>query len=372
MTATSEYKNKDKASILIVGSDIGLQENGEFYFKRALEAFGHRIEEFDYKKSTFLNERIFSGVKRLIRSAAIAIREDFPVLSRIDRGRSNKVLLNFVLKKNVDLVIVFKGELISADTLFQIKKRKKNVLLVNWLTDFPLTILSEDVYPVYDCIFLPFPNYVEALYKKGARRVEHLPYGCDPQIHLKQELSEQDKVKYGRDICFVGSWYPNREELFEEIADFDLGIWGNFWDKVKLGSKLRSHIEGRWLGAGEWTKVYSGSKICLNLHREDFRMGGGTIMRTFEALSCGIFLLTEETDDIRNLFRPGEDLVCFKTKEELRQLIKYYLVNEEDRKKIALHGQKTVREKHTYIHRMKKLLSVVEELKKGLRDGNYS
>lgn len=355
-------------NILIVGSDIGLQDNFEMYSKRALEALGHKVFYFDYVKSTFFKAKKYEYVKSKLRKIGQSLRNIFPLLIKIDIKRMNEELVSQALDFNIELVIVFKGETISPEALIKIKKFKNNILLTNWLVDPFLEILSESVYPQYDCIFTPFPNYIETHYRKGARRVEFLPFGCDPQLHVRQVLSEEDRAKFSRDICFVGTWYSNREEFFEELVDldFDFGIWGNFWDRLKSNSKLRGHVENKWLNVQEWTKVYSASKICLNSNLPVFMLGGGISMRIFEALSCGIFVLTEQSGDSFNMFKPGEDLVCFKTKEELKELVKYYLKNDGERNRIALHGQKTVHEKHTYIYRMKKIITVAQELKKGI------
>lgn len=352
-------------NILIVGNDIGLVDNLELYSKRALELLGNKVFEFDCLRSTFLKAKKLESFKLILRKVKKILGAITTPIIKIDQQRMSKQLLDTVSDSNIDLVIVFKGQSLKADTLIKIKEMKKDIVLTNWLTDFPLTALSEEIYPLYDCIFLPFPRYVDALYNKKAKCVKHLAYACDPQMHIKKELSGEDFIKYSRDICFVGSWYPEREELFEQLADFNFGIWGKGWDRIKKDSKLKNHVKDCVLKAEEWTKVYSGSKICLNLHRIDFKTGGGTIMRTFESLSCGILLLTEETEDVRNLFSPGEDLVCFNTAEELKQLVKYYLSHDEERKSIALRGQKTVQAKHTYVHRMKQLLSIAEEIKKG-------
>ena len=47
-------------------------------------------------------------------------------------------------------------------------------------------------------------------------------------------------------------------------------------------------------------------------------------------------------------FKNGEDLVWFEDEADLIKKVRYYLTHEDERKRIALNGQKKVRELHGY------------------------
>ena len=62
---------------------------------------------------------------------------------------------------------------------------------------------------------------------------------------------------------------------------------------------------------------------------------------------------------LSELFEPGKELVCFETREDLREKIRYYLSHPDERMRIALNGQKRAREDHTYQKRMSQALEWV-------------
>ena len=75
------------------------------------------------------------------------------------------------------------------------------------------------------------------------------------------------------------------------------------------------------------------------------------------------FVLVDRQRDVFSLFQDGKDLVGFDNPKELKEKIEYYLVHSLERKKIAAQGYKEVIAKHTYVHRIAQLLSVIAEKK---------
>ena len=52
--------------------------------------------------------------------------------------------------------------------------------------------------------------------------------------------------------------------------------------------------------------------------------------------------------------------MCFKTKEDLKKLVKYYLANKDERVAIAKNGQKRVYKDHTYARRIEEMGSFLK------------
>jgi len=63
--------------------------------------------------------------------------------------------------------------------------------------------------------------------------------------------------------------------------------------------------------------------------------------------------------DVKSLFEDGKHLTIFKDIKDLREKIKYYLIHPEERERIAQEGYREVIQKHTYLHRIKKMLTVI-------------
>ena len=78
-----------------------------------------------------------------------------------------------------------------------------------------------------------------------------------------------------------------------------------------------------------------------------------------EAMACGAFVISDRQKDVCELFESGKHLVCVENPEELRDVVQYYLRHPVEREKIAAAGRSEVLQKHTYCHRIEKLLSTV-------------
>lgn len=62
-------------------------------------------------------------------------------------------------------------------------------------------------------------------------------------------------------------------------------------------------------------------------------------MRLFEATGCGVFLLAEHHDNLRDYFEPGVEIETFRDERELIEKVRYYLAHPEEREAIARRGQ---------------------------------
>jgi len=152
--------------------------------------------------------------------------------------------------------------------------------------------------------------------------------------------------------------YPYRLKFVEELMDFRPAIWGPGWKKTG-NADIRALSRGRGVWGIDKTKVICASDISLNPHHplNDIK---GTPSRTFDIAACGGFQLAEHKEDIESLFKTGEEIICYKTMDELRKLIKYYLLHPDERKEIGLAGQKRVLKEHSYEHRARQILNTIK------------
>ncbi|MBA7710655.1 hypothetical protein ES703_119600 [subsurface metagenome] len=168
------------------------------------------------------------------------------------------------------------------------------------------------------------------------KNVFWLPFACDPEVHRCNK--NIDKIY---DIGFVGGVKgEKRGKILEDLSKH-----------FKLNDFKRFHKPS------EMSLVYSQSKIVFNMGRK-----GELNMRLFEALSSGSLLLTEKTKNgLDELFQDGKHLVTYGLKDNLKEIIGYYLSHEEEREKIAEAGYKLVCEKHTYWHRAQTILEIIKK-----------
>lgn len=110
---------------------------------------------------------------------------------------------------------------------------------------------------------------------------------------------------------------------------------------------------------GEMPKVFYASKINLNFTIPNIK--SGIPLRIWDVLGSGGFLMTNYQAEIPMYFEEGKDLVCFDGIEDLCEKAVYYLKHEDERKQIAEHGYRKVKENHSYMHRLQQMLRIVEE-----------
>lgn len=106
-------------------------------------------------------------------------------------------------------------------------------------------------------------------------------------------------------------------------------------------------------------KVFRASKINLNMTIPNIK--SGIPLRVWDILGSGGFLLTNYQAEIPYYFEEGKDLVCFDGIEDMRDKVRYYLSHEEERAKIARSGYEKVKEHHTYVDRLSRILKIVKE-----------
>ncbi len=314
------------------------------YTERSIMRLGHELIPFD--------DRAFIFPGRL--------RKSVPFLRDIDLNRLNRRLISLAISTNPDLCLVAGGNRILPETVQKIKS--KGIKTVLWTIDVPRNFQPIlNAAPDYDFIFCGGTEAQELLARARIKKTYWLPFACEPDIHKPADVHREEKKKWESDVSFIGSYYPNRAQALEKLIDFDLKVWGPGWNKLAKDSPLKKRAEDTQLKPEEWVKVFSSSPINIVIHFQD----GETLCyqaapRVYEALACRSFLLVDNQKDVRSLFQDGKHLVIFKDTEDLRKKITYYLKQPEERKKIVSQGYEETVNKHTYLHRLKEMFSVIE------------
>jgi spore maturation protein CgeB len=85
-------------------------------------------------------------------------------------------------------------------------------------------------------------------------------------------------------------------------------------------------------------------------------------IRPFEALACGLPLVTAPWTDAENLFTPGRDFLVARNGREMKRHLRDLLQDEAMAREIAQHGRNTILKRHTCAHRVDELLAICREL----------
>jgi spore maturation protein CgeB len=331
--------------ILLSGYHNPHYETVTEYMERAVESLGHEIVPF--------HDRCHLVPGRL--------REHLGTLRRLDLEWINRRLETLALDIGAQVVLVTGGNRILGKTVRRLRDR--GVITVLWTTDPPI-----DFEPVlraahsYDHVFCQGTEAVEIFHGNGVAKARWLPVGCDPERHGPVVLTESERKEYGSDVVFVGSHYEERERLFEPLCGFDLALWGPGWENLPPRSLLRQHVRGAHCTPQMWLKIYSASRIILASHYHDpmerFCVHQAS-PRVFEAIACGGFLLCDRQRDVLELFTDGEHFVSFGDARDLAEKIRTFLGRPGEREAIARKGRAEALRRHTYVHRLGEMFSIV-------------
>ena len=158
-----------------------------------------------------------------------------------------------------------------------------------------------------------------------------LPHAAEPLAYPAKDII----TKY--DVCFIGNM--------------------NCWKRVDFLDRMFKEFPNFYFGKRlfeEAAEKFSSSKIVLNISIKD-----DINMRVFEALATKSFLLTDHIPTLEILFKSGVHLETYKDFDEAVDKAKYYLSHDEQRRKIAEAGYQEVISKHTYMHRLKMVLGIL-------------
>ncbi|MBU1086342.1 MAG: glycosyltransferase [Candidatus Omnitrophica bacterium] len=320
------------------------------YCEKAIRQLGHECIAFD-DRSFVLSGRF---------------REKSAFLQAWDSQQLNTRLLKLAVKENPDLCIVAGGYTIDKKTIRCLKNQ--GIKIVLWTTDAPNIYRKSNNFLIlynlavdYDYVFCGGTEAIELLSDLNLKNISWLPFACDPELHKPVEITKHELKMYGNDIVFVGSFYENREKILEQIADFDLGIWGPGWEQLKYHSLLKKRIKYAGNIKPElWLKIYAAAKLVIVAHYNDGKNICYQVSpKVYEALACKCAVLVDNQKDVFLNFENNKHLSVYENGDGLRAQIKYLLDNPGKAKSTAEAGYEQVIEKHTYTQRIKQIIRTV-------------
>ena len=175
------------------------------------------------------------------------------------------------------------------------------------------------------------------------------------------------------DLIWIGNW--GDEERSAEIRGFlidpvrDLRLTARVHG-VRYPPEARRELEGAGIAYGGWLpnheapRAYARHRMTLHIPRAPYvtALPGIPTIRVFEALACGIPLISLWWDDCEGLFTPGEDFLVARTPAGMREAMRALRDDESLRRTLAARGLATVRARHTCTHRVDQLLGIVEQV----------
>lgn len=348
------YLREKGLRVMLVGPIYGGSETTFRYAAAALENLGVDVSLFDASEFAPAYLKL-DGVT----SNDVHRRQ----LKSIFSGMLGEAVLARADHIKPDLIVVMAQAPLEISAMQRLKKLKTPIAY--WFVEnFHSMKYWEEIAPMCDYFFtIQRGEFFEKLKAAHVRNVSYLPQAASPAHHRPLRLNAADREHYGSNLSFMGAGYPNRQHFFHGLLDYDFKVWGTEWD---LNSEVGLRLQNKnvRLEPGEYIKIFSASRINLNLHSSTMHAGIDPVgdfvnPRVFEIAACGGFSLVDNRDELPPLMEPGREIETFSTLAELREKVEYYLGRQDDRRKIAQAGRKRVLEDHTFEYRMEELLKII-------------
>jgi spore maturation protein CgeB len=346
--------------------------NGNAHFLRgvgaALQAGGHQVQfcepENAWSESNLIADHGYGALDGFHRA--------FPELRRMKYDPENPDIDR--LTDGVDLVIVHEWNPPALVNLLGQKRARgaRFVLLFHDTHHRALTApesMKQYKLDAYDGV-LAFGGILADLYRRRgwANRAWAWHEAADTSLFFPRTSDAQ----YG-DVVWVGNW--GDEERTTELSEYllqpvsDLGLVTNVFG-VRYPASAIDALRGRgisyrgWLANHAVPEVFAGHRATVHVPRRPYAeaLRGIPTIRVFEALACGIPLVSAPWEDAETLF-PGECFLMARDGSEMRNKLRAVLNDKALAQTLRQNGLDAIRERHSCRHRAHELLAIYHSIK---------
>jgi spore maturation protein CgeB len=222
----------------------------------------------------------------------------------------------------------------------------------------------------YDAV-LVFGAAIRELYleRKWARRVYVWHEAADTELFHPRN----GEVARSADLVWIGNWGDG--ERGEELREFLLGpaqtlaLDGHVYG-VRYPAAAKQAVADAGLGYEGWLanyrvpEAFARHRVTVHIPRRAYanRLPGVPTIRVFEALACGIPLVSAPWQDTEDLFHVGEDFLVARDEREMAGHLKMVLNDRAAAAELTANGLERIRTRHTCAHRVDELLAIHEEV----------
>ena len=170
-------------------------------------------------------------------------------------------------------------------------------------------------------------------------------------------------------LVWIGNWGDGERTteleslLFKPaaLAGLTLDIFGVRYPADALATLARYNVSYHgWAANAEAPAIFAGHMATVHVPRRFYTslLPGIPTIRVFEALACGIPLVSAPWEDSEHLFRPGQDYLTAATTDEMTLQLERLKQDPELRQALAASGRETILARHTCGHRADELLAI--------------
>jgi spore maturation protein CgeB len=178
------------------------------------------------------------------------------------------------------------------------------------------------------------------------------------------------------DLIWIGNWGDDERSaeigtyLIEPVAALGLTatVHGVRYPDAAVRALAAAGIRyGGWLPNHEAPRAYARHRMTVHIPRRPYleSLPGIPTIRVFEALACGIPLVSVAWRDVEGLFTEGRDYLVAADPAAMHAHLRALRADADLRQSLAAHGLATIRARHTCAHRVDQLLDIVSAVRQG-------
>ena len=149
------------------------------------------------------------------------------------------------------------------------------------------------------------------------------------------------------DLSFIGS--PRIRPIVEDIIpivkkhNLSFHIYGPHWNAYEGNNLASSFVKASEIPYQDIPKLSAASKISLVDHHQSMNDIGSVSHKYVDLLSSGAFIISDKNKDAIYNYEG----ICYSSKNELEELVLYYLDNESEREKVLARQMDIVKDNST-------------------------
>lgn len=176
------------------------------------------------------------------------------------------------------------------------------------------------------------------------------------------------------DLVWIGNWGDG--ERSEELRTFLLrpartarlhgSIYGVRYPRsARLRIALARLRYRGWVANHRVPELFARHRLTVHVPRRPYveALPGIPTIRPFEAMACGIPLISAPWDDCEGLFRTEQDYLAARDCAEMHEAMRAIVEHPELAEKLRASGLETIRTRHTCAHRVDELLAIDADLR---------
>jgi hypothetical protein len=223
---------------------------------------------------------------------------------------------------------------------------------VLWQISHP-ELARPDLYARYDLAFVASDGF-------AARMAAHV----DVPVHPLHQATDPERFRPTpggpeHELLFVGGWRQAGRRVLEDLlpTEHELAVFGGRWTPERIDPR---HLGGMAIDNSDLPAYYSAAAIVLNDHWAAMRREGFLSNRLYDAAAAGAFVITDHVDGLEEEFDGG--IVGYRGRDDLRALVDRFLADPAGGREHAERARRAVLDRHTFDHRARQFIEVVEPL----------